>query len=125
MLACQNFDGLSAHLISRYPNGGQARKKLRSEIRITVSGDRHVLGDFPTAPMAFLNTADGEHIARKEHRIDGGIAKFENVQRLGASRGSYGHFNLQPLRNGHAAAFQGFSVPDAPLLQAVVAMYGS
>ena len=35
--ACQHFDGLSAHLISRYPNGGQARKKLRSELRIATS----------------------------------------------------------------------------------------
>ena len=123
--ACQNFDGLPAHLIPRHPNGGQARKKLRSELGITVSGDRHVLGDFPTTPMTFLNASDGEHIAGKEHRVDGGIAKFENVERLGAARGSDGHLNLQALRNGHIPALQGFSVADAPLLQAVVAVNGS
>src|SRR6266404_7157600 len=77
----QNFNGLSAHLIARYPNRRQPRVKLRGEFRVAVSGDRHVLGNSPTASVTFLDAADGEYVARKEYRIDSRIAKFENVQR--------------------------------------------
>jgi hypothetical protein len=122
---CQNFNGLSAHLITRHPNRGQPRKKLPGKFRIAVSRDRDVLRDFPTAPMTFLNAADGEHIARKEHGVDTGIAKFEDVQCLGSSGGGNRHLDLKAFRNGHVPAFQGLSIPDAPLLQAIIAMDGS
>src|ERR1700675_1345708 len=115
--ARQHLDGFSAHLIPRYPNGGQAREKLRGEFSVTVSRDRDIFGNPPPAPLTFLNTADGEHVARKEHRIDRRIPEFEDIQRLRASRRGDGHLDFEPLGNDHVPAPQGLSVPDPPLPQ--------